>query len=399
MANGYRFEMEVETTTNLRHGSYRVYRDDFCYTESEYIQGNPMTSVERHPNGFVMSETTYSSIGEVSYGSKKFWLPDGRLSCIASLKHGSCHGPTFHYEQDGKIKLQEYSHGIGDKTLIIWHDNGQISFMKTRSLTKDIHNFVGYHRNGIKSMQSTQGPPGYAARYTRWDEAGTLIRRQTLQQLTRILLFYSKTNNMNLLDKSSLFELLIRLDYTELQSLLRAYPKKLYRITNGDHFNNAWNKYNLRTFGWINETGDKVVTEYDRHDLKHGVETVYIDHVKFSTTQYSQDKQHGLTRHWYANGTLYSCVTFVDGQRNGSAYGYQRDGSLDWVRSYKNNLLDGLCKTYNSDTQNTTWTGYKSNKAHGKSYWFYDNGQLYCEFTYVDGVRHGVLNNGPQKVS
>lgn len=174
-ANGYRFEIEVDSTNNLRHGTYRVYIDDFCYSETEYIQGNPMTSSERHPNGFVMSETTYSSIGEVSYGSRTVWREDGRLLCIAPLKHGGYHGPVFHYEQDGQIKLQEYSHGIGGKTQVIWHDNGQIAFMKTRSVSKDIHNFIRFHRNGVKAMQSTQGPSGYAAHYQRWDEAGILI--------------------------------------------------------------------------------------------------------------------------------------------------------------------------------------------------------------------------------
>lgn len=79
---------------------------------------------------------------------------------------------------------------------------------------------------------------------------------------------------LSLLDSACLFELLIRLSYPDLRSILAVNPR-LYRITNTKLFNETWKKYNITIVETKFVNGFTLKAETDMFGIKHGTSYDY----------------------------------------------------------------------------------------------------------------------------
>jgi antitoxin component YwqK of YwqJK toxin-antitoxin module len=181
-------------------------------------------------------------------------------------------------------------------------------------------------------------------------------------------------NRLHLLDKASLFELLVRLWDPELLRVIETYPE-LRKIIETQHFQTEWKKYNVTTTShWENDRQGKrqYIMQVDRNGALHGQYKVYDDKgVLRRECNYEQNVLHGNYYEYYSDPIfypdkyIYKKCKYERGERHGLSVCQNDFDNVRYFEEYRNGLL------------------------HGKQIAFYPNGQRQSEYNYAGGTLHG----------
>jgi antitoxin component YwqK of YwqJK toxin-antitoxin module len=166
--------------------------------------------------------------------------------------------------------------------------------------------------------------------------------------------------------------LLVRLDYQDLQNVLEVFPK-LHKITETQHFQDAWKVYNVKTcIDWQTtlEGKKKHVVDHDRNGVRHGQYKIYEENLKPTySCNYKQDKLHGkVIRYHYGSATSYTYTTYDNGEKYGPSVEILDDSTH---HTHK--------KTYFSDNGGYTLCFWHDRKTDSR-----------CILEYRNGVPHGI---------
>ena len=106
------------------------------------------------------------------------------------------------------------------------------------------------------------------------------------------------------------------------------------------------------TYTWSDKSGKNGILRkygYEGHltssvrivnGVKDGIETMYDKHVRvIQQTPYANGRIHGIVTAFYPNGTRMITYTYRYGMKNGYAYAYNPDGTVNKKAKYKNNRL------------------------------------------------------------
>lgn len=105
-------------------------------------------------------------------------------------------------------------------------------------------------------------------------------------------------------------------------------------------------------------------------------------------------KVHGLAKSYYRNSvSVHSVVPIINGVAQGTAKGFEEDGSLRTTLPLVQGEIHGEVRVYNSNgliqTKSTYERGVKQRLV--IVYTYYDNGRLHLKIPYVEGVLHGDM--------
>lgn len=81
---------------------------------------------------------------------------------------------------------------------------------------------------------------------------------------------------------------------------------------------------------------------------------------------------------------------FIDGKKDGECKLYFETGELNEVRSYKNNEMNGIWLTFNTNGVKVAEAAYKNGKKDGNWYVWDDEGNLKYELCYSNGEKTGT---------
>jgi antitoxin component YwqK of YwqJK toxin-antitoxin module len=134
---------------------------------------------------------------------------------------------------------------------------------------------------------------------------------------------------MYLLDKDSIFELLVRTHYPDLQNILEAYPE-LFNMTETTYFKTRWKEYNIRTIEQRNiHIVGKDIIEIDRLGRRHGMtRSVDSKGELYEINQYVNNVRHRLEMRYYNNDKVQWTIYWYNGLKQGTATHYRPDGSV-----------------------------------------------------------------------
>lgn len=93
----------------------------------------------------------------------------------------------------------------------------------------------------------------------------------------------------------------------------------------------------LRKYGYEGHITSSV---HIKNGVKDGIETMYDKHVRvIQQTPYVNGRIHGIATAFYPNGTRMITYTYRYGMKNGYAFAYNLDGTVNKKAKYKNNRL------------------------------------------------------------
>ena len=106
------------------------------------------------------------------------------------------------------------------------------------------------------------------------------------------------------------------------------------------------------TYTWSDKSGKNGILRkygYEGHitssvrivnGVKDGIETMYDEHVRvIQQTPYVNGRIHGIATAFYPNGSRMITYTYRYGIKNGYAFAYNPDGTVNKKAKYKNNRL------------------------------------------------------------
>jgi antitoxin component YwqK of YwqJK toxin-antitoxin module len=96
---------------------------------------------------------------------------------------------------------------------------------------------------------------------------------------------------------------------------------------------------------------------------------------------------------FYDNGMPKIEMTLVDGMKEGAVKVYFENGTLNEIRSFKMNVMDGTWLTFNKKKVRIAEAHYLNGKKDGKWFIWDDNGKLIYELEYTAGEKTGVWKN------
>ncbi len=126
--------------------------------------------------------------------------------------------------------------------------------------------------------------------------------------------------------------------------------------------------------------------------------------------------EHGLIQTWYPEtGELESEVMYINGRRHGTFTFYNRNGTVNYSEDYRNGVVHGFKRSYYENGQLETETfvlngfsqyctmfrpngikkvemlyGFNTQKLNGPFKRYYENGNVWFECTYINGLRQGL---------
>jgi antitoxin component YwqK of YwqJK toxin-antitoxin module len=206
----------------------------------------------------------------------------------------------------------------------------------------------------------------------------------------------------NLLDKASLFNLLLRVHYDDLQNL----PNYKY-ITNTEHFKEQWESYNIITITttYPNTYTIHSKTQVDRLGRRHGKHVGWRlnkDSTIFKELKcyYQCDKLHGPYIRWQQpqtfNRVLERTCIYVNGYINGTLKKYGWNGLVSEEINYSNGILHGKNIEWNSYAvipYPRIETTYDDGFKHGSHKKWFNSTTLIFETTYNKGIANGLFKS------
>ena len=93
----------------------------------------------------------------------------------------------------------------------------------------------------------------------------------------------------------------------------------------------------LRKFGY---EGHMTSSVHIKNGVKDGIETMYDKHVRvIKQTPYVNGRIHGIEKAFYPNGSRMITYTYQYGMKNGYAFAYNTDGTVNKKAKFKNDKL------------------------------------------------------------
>ena len=105
----------------------------------------------------------------------------------------------------------------------------------------------------------------------------------------------------------------------------------------------------------------------------------------------------GTYKSYYDNFEPKVEMKLEEGKKDGITKLFFKDGSINEIRSYKNNLMDGTWITYNENGIKIAEAIYAMGKKNGTWKVWDDNGTLRTEMNYNKGERTGVWKRWNEK--
>ena len=133
---------------------------------------------------------------------------------------------------------------------------------------------------------------------------------------------------------------------------------------------------------WIfyNEDGEKTVEISYEQGQKNGLQKTFREGVVVKEENYVNEKLQGFTSLYFMSGALMEEIPFVDGKEKGEGYGYEEDGRITTLYTYKAGVLTRKQRINRYDEaglQQGIWMNYHKNR------------QVSEEGPYVNGLKHG----------
>jgi YD repeat-containing protein len=98
----------------------------------------------------------------------------------------------------------------------------------------------------------------------------------------------------------------------------------------------------------------------------------------------------GIFKSYHDNYNLKLEMNLVEGMKNGEVKIYFEDGTLNEIRSYKNNLMHGIWVTYNLQGKKIAEARYADGKKEGTWQIWDENGVLRTLMVYSNGNKSGT---------
>jgi antitoxin component YwqK of YwqJK toxin-antitoxin module len=98
----------------------------------------------------------------------------------------------------------------------------------------------------------------------------------------------------------------------------------------------------------------------------------------------------GVYIEYYPTGSKRVEMNLVDGQKHGRTTLYFKNDSIQEIRSFYQDLMDGTWITFNDKSVRVGEANYLKGVKHGKWFVWDDNGVLRYEMEYRDGVKVGT---------
>jgi uncharacterized protein len=150
----------------------------------------------------------------------------------------------------------------------------------------------------------------------------------------------------------------------------------------------TWNFYNhsgdlveVINFQFGKRSGYTYTFDYDNPELP-GQKTL------ISKELYINDKKEGQSFYYYNTGELKEVLFFSDGKKEGYAKEYDRDGTVNTLKQYKDNYLISRERINRKDEEGFKQGTYKT---------FYEDGSVKNEVNYLDNELHGYFREYDEK--
>lgn len=143
----------------------------------------------------------------------------------------------------------------------------------------------------------------------------------------------SMNTYLSLLDRSSIFELLLRLHYPDLIAVCKSH-NYLYKITTTPWFQEKWKEYNITTEivvtrGYYNEIDIIQHKQVDRQGMKHGLTLAYFENgFLLSKCDYIQDVKNGYETVYVEDSARYYVTPYVNDMKHGQEMRYYEDDTI-----------------------------------------------------------------------
>lgn len=98
----------------------------------------------------------------------------------------------------------------------------------------------------------------------------------------------------------------------------------------------------------------------------------------------------GVYIEYYPAGNKRIEMNLQDGQKHGKTLLYFKNDSIQEIRSFYQDLMDGTWLTFNDKSVKIGEANYLKGIKHGKWYIWDDNGMLRYEMEYNNGIKAGV---------
>jgi len=131
---------------------------------------------------------------------------------------------------------------------------------------------------------------------------------------------------------------------------------------------------------------------YIQHDgkwLKHGVFYSVSSGRVTSKTMYFYGKKHGEHLGYHSNGKTQFQYYYNQGKKEGKWYQYRDDGSLFEEKVYENGVIEGTKISYHSNGVKNFVSTYINGKRNGESFQYNDDGELVGKSQYNMGKKVG----------
>jgi len=123
----------------------------------------------------------------------------------------------------------------------------------------------------------------------------------------------------------------------------------------------------------------------DKEGKIQGIKTTFVEGVKYSEENYTDDILNGKRKIFYANGNVEVEEQYVNGVLEGVVKTYFENGKLLLTAEYSKGTLTGVVKRYFEDGQLKEEVNFVDNEENGPFKEYHSNGKVAWEGSYING--------------
>lgn len=141
-----------------------------------------------------------------------------------------------------------------------------------------------------------------------------------------------------------------------------------------EELDSLWKFYDLQ--------GKLYVSITYKNGIKDGPRTTFSEDIKKKIELFADGKRQGRTAHFYPDGSVERTIPFENDKEQGMGYGYDEDGLVNTLYTYKSGVLTKK-RTINR----------KDDESRKQGIWmsFHANMRIKEEGNYIDDLRHGFF--------
>ncbi len=353
----------------VKDGQWKYWnKDGMLQKEENFFEKVPhgMTREYHYQTGDLTSEVNYVKGKKEGVGVE--WYGKDKLKKIADYRDGYANGRIIEYYENGNLKSEKY-YGFG--VYRSYHQDGTLSSIGCHQHNNGNTFSAGYDQQGVPTHMSYDWGNGTTAS-VRWSRDVKTV--------------YYTVNKA-------------KQDPSKMPLAFLEDPKT---IINGEYGNDVNGlKHGLWTTYYPNN--QKWVEAQYNHGRLNGVCKVWsLDGKLIEESSFSNDVRHGWTRYWDHEGRKVKEEYYENGKKEGDwKEWHPASEHLRYELTYKNNKINGVYMTYNSDGTVYSYVTYKDGVKEGLNVAYnYKTRKKVAEFDYSKGERHGksVTYNADEKV-